>query len=255
MSAPEYKYTDRDVREDLRLEDVAYEYLETYGGEFEPLVMARATLEKYGRLSTSQIRVVLNCMRHDWNVAAELPIPERVGLAEVIEMPKRKPKKGSYYEHRPTHEEQEVLCDVTVFHRPHTYEGFYERNGEKIPYPYMSCPGRTNGRPYSIEVPLLPKVPYVKARNGKMIHLVSDSAAHTFIWHPNLYGWGYDSGRAFRHEGARHLNDPDAIIMTKCRYPSVINNGILIAELPEGVFNPDGTKLKLCKHCTAVEED
>jgi hypothetical protein len=243
MGAPEYRYTDRDVREDPRLEDFAYDYLDTYGGEFEPLVEARTTLAKYGRLGTHQIRVVLNCMRHDWHVANELPVPEHAELAQVVDIdrPKKKFRRGSYYADKPTHEESDKPCGNTSLHRGHTYAGEYIRDGKVYPWEYMHCVGVNNSRALEIEMPLLPKVPYVKARGGKMVHLVGPTA-HAFVWHPNQYGWGYNYGHRWGF-------DPHSVIFTKCRYPSVIRDGILLKEMPVDVLNSDGTTLELCRHC------
>lgn len=75
--AYDYKYTDRDVREDPRLGDLAKAYLLTYGGEFEPLREAQSALLEFGNLTTPMIRKVLNCMRHDHHVASAMPRPAR----------------------------------------------------------------------------------------------------------------------------------------------------------------------------------
>lgn len=76
-TAYDYKYTDRDVREDPRLADLACAYLKTYGGDFEPLLEAKTYLRVVGEPPTAMIRRVLNCMRHDVNVAGQMPVPQR----------------------------------------------------------------------------------------------------------------------------------------------------------------------------------
>ena len=85
MSAPERKYTDADVRADTSLIELAYEYLDTYPGEFDPLVRAQDVVRSGRPLTTPQIRVVLNCMRNDWDIADKMPRP----MAKVIDMPVR----------------------------------------------------------------------------------------------------------------------------------------------------------------------
>lgn len=76
-TAYDYRYTDRDVREDSRLVDLACAYLRTYGGDFEPLIEAKTYLRVVGEPPTAMIRRVLNCMRHDVNVAGKMPVPSR----------------------------------------------------------------------------------------------------------------------------------------------------------------------------------
>jgi hypothetical protein len=60
------RFTDRDVREDPDLASVAYEFVYNYGGDFDFLVQARNYAQQHGRLSVTQARGVLNCMRSDY---------------------------------------------------------------------------------------------------------------------------------------------------------------------------------------------
>lgn len=75
QTAHDYRYTDRDVREDDRLRELAIAYLQQYGGDFDPLVRAKRAMLAGAELTTTIIRTVLNCMRHDVNVADKMPIP------------------------------------------------------------------------------------------------------------------------------------------------------------------------------------
>lgn len=75
VTAHDYRYTDRDVREDPRLTDLAIAYLQQYGGDFDPLVRAKRVMNQGGEMTTVIIRTVLNCMRHDVNVADKMPVP------------------------------------------------------------------------------------------------------------------------------------------------------------------------------------
>ncbi len=75
MSAYDYKYTDRDIRENLNLMKVAHDYLLQYGGDFDYLVRARQYLVIQGSLPTSIARGVLNCMRSDPYWVGRIPAP------------------------------------------------------------------------------------------------------------------------------------------------------------------------------------
>lgn len=84
MFAHDYKYTDRDVREDPDLVKLVSEYLHQYGGDFEFLTSAKRALAAYGALPTGIVRGVLNCMRTDpkWNVP--MPTPSSVPTPLVV---------------------------------------------------------------------------------------------------------------------------------------------------------------------------
>jgi hypothetical protein len=97
-AAPDMKYTDRDVREDSQLTDLAIAYIANYTGEFEPLVDAKELFEEEGSLPIAVIRKVLNCMRHDAQVARNLPRP-RYG-SNVVEMRPTRRTRVEYYEKR-----------------------------------------------------------------------------------------------------------------------------------------------------------
>lgn len=83
----DYRYTDRHVREDPRLTELACAYLKTYGGEFEPLLEAKTYLRVVGEPPTGMIRTVLNCMRHDFSVAGRMPLPQRPELPHLVSLP------------------------------------------------------------------------------------------------------------------------------------------------------------------------
>jgi hypothetical protein len=79
MASDANKFTDQHVRMRPDLRALAVQYALEYTGEFEPLVRANIWAENNGELSIPTARMVLNCMRHDLNVAANLPDP--YGLA------------------------------------------------------------------------------------------------------------------------------------------------------------------------------
>ena len=69
------RYTDRDVKNDERLYQIALEYLGSYSGTFQVLIdMKRAYITGH-RLNVVQIRTILNCMLADPFVV-NMPVPE-----------------------------------------------------------------------------------------------------------------------------------------------------------------------------------
>lgn len=76
MTNPDWKYTDRDVREGgAELVDLALGYLTRYQGEFDYLLDAKARIRDGRSLTVPQVRGVLNCMRHDTRIDYDLPDP------------------------------------------------------------------------------------------------------------------------------------------------------------------------------------
>ncbi len=238
--APERKYTDADVRADPELAELAYEYLETYAGEFEPLVKAQQVLARGSLLTTSLTRVVLNCMRNDWDIADQLPQP----MAKVIDMPVRDdvaapPKKPKKKE--PKWTEREVPCGNTELHHGHNYE--------KDGYEYWHCRGVANDRQDYIYCDAKIKVPFAKAKSGKSVHIVApDGSVFTYI--TNRHGVGY-GGAIFPKLWGFY---PQLTVNLLCKYPSRLKDPILLAEVPEGMLDPQGQPIGLCPHCVKVKE-
>ncbi len=244
MSAPERKYTDADVRADISLIELAYEYLDTYPGEFDPLVRAQDVVRSGRPLTTPQIRVVLNCMRNDWDIADKMPRP----MAKVIDMPvrdndieviprrKRKDKVPSW-------EDRYVDCDSPKLHPPHSYK----KNG----FDQWRCGGKANNRPDHLWIDAKIKTPYVKAKGGKMIHLLGEGSH--FHWYPNRYGDGY--GNLNIGDGMWPRFPPDLNVKLLCKYPSWLRNPMLMWEIPDGLITNDGTPIGLCKYCEKVRDD
>jgi hypothetical protein len=83
-TAPEVRYTERDVRENEELRELAESYVRNYGGEFDPLLRAFNMLSMDGALTTAMTRTVLNCMRHDENVASILPEPKGYTMSDRL---------------------------------------------------------------------------------------------------------------------------------------------------------------------------
>lgn len=92
MARPEWlddpaRYTDQDLREAPLIWAMAEAYAEHYTGEFEPLVEARAMMDRDGRLELAIARKVANCMRQDALLGVPLPPTRAQRVAAVIEMP------------------------------------------------------------------------------------------------------------------------------------------------------------------------
>jgi hypothetical protein len=171
--APEVRYSDRDVREDQSLMNLAMAYIDVYGGDFEPLVAAKSEFAAYGSLTTRTARVVLNCMRYDVNVSASLPAPQRPAL--VYDKPRNRRRRSNEIEHRP--------C---LIREPH-YTHMWTTDSDDL----VDCPGI----PYEInrsmyQLPARIKKPYTFGRGAtSLIHRTTGEGYLT--WHPNWHGYGF----------------------------------------------------------------
>lgn len=83
MTAPDLRYTDRDVRENPLLVPLVEQYLTQYEGEFAFLRDAKIRSAAGLPLGVGMVRGVLNCMRNDTRILFELPTPRF-----SIELPK-----------------------------------------------------------------------------------------------------------------------------------------------------------------------
>lgn len=75
MTAPDLRYTDRDVRENPLLVPLVEQYLTQYEGEFAFLRDAKIRTAAGIGLNVAMVRGVLNCMRNDTRILFELPTP------------------------------------------------------------------------------------------------------------------------------------------------------------------------------------
>ena len=243
-AAPEIRYTDRDVREDESLRELALEYLRQYGGEFEPLTDAQEVMNSGEHLPTQMIRKVLNCMRHDRDWATRMPTPDRTSNVLPFRAPRpRKPQ------------QVDKPCEQTTGHHQHPWE--------KVPwgeyndyYWRYSCPGlpweitrRARVTPAKVNRPL------AVAKTGKLLHSVDPDGAHRVVWKVphHEYGWYSDTHDWVTEDGDLHVH-------LMCKYPSVINKPILLR--PEdieayliGQAAIGRTDIKRCPHCIKVEDE
>jgi hypothetical protein len=193
LSSPEFKYTDRHVREDLELREFAEAYVHGYGGSFEPMLNAKRELRSTGRLETRTARVVLNCARYDQNVQSQLPEPKPFTLELVKDDKKSKAP----------------FCNDP---RPH-YDHYDYSRGRK-----ESC----EGVPWEItrltfDRKIKVKAPFASARTGKVIHRTAGYGS--VEWYPPRHKMGPAKFEGF-------------VVKVLCKYPSYIANPLLFLEEP-----------------------
>lgn len=228
--AYDHRYSDRDVRENPDLRAIALDYLETYGGSFEPLLRLKlysAQLEEGEVLQTQQIRMILNCMRHDPAVASGLPAPKfpymlprqrppaTPEMGKVIQMPKRRGK---------------VDCGNK---EPHEYHGLGTGTWcEGVPFEINRY-----GHAYTQATI---KMNYVASRTGALVHKLTGVAS--LQWTPNRHDWGF-------------LDHPTSVsVKLVCKLPSWVRDGLLFKEEPVHLYTDDAFGKERCPRCFAVTE-
>lgn len=217
----ERKYTDRDVREDSTLKLLAEEYIQNYGGDFEPLVNAVAIYRDTGDLPVSIVRVVLNCMRYDRNVAPHLPNPKKYEMGAVVEIERHRKKRKNYYQD----------CDNFESHYGHSWQG-----EENDTYWCSGVPFLINRETFSTCATV--KFPLAKARHGKLVHHITGEA--WIYWLPPSHTYG--PARAIELQ-----------VKSLCKYPSVIvRPQLLSAEKATSLISLNPADLALCPYCQAV---
>lgn len=82
----DHAYSDRDVREDPRLSNLAHAYIEQYTGSHEAILGKRRKVARGGTLTTAEVRSTLNWMRSDYVWADALFAPNaKVVIPDVGE--------------------------------------------------------------------------------------------------------------------------------------------------------------------------
>lgn len=196
-----WKYTDRDVREDPRLTELAIKYLQETGSTFDPIVRAQRILAEEGALPITAIRTVLNCMRQDFYLKIEMPIPERPLYAVPDDKPKvviPMPKQSK--------------CSRTDVHEPHAIDP--KRWGDK-----NTCWGVKNDRSFYLRTPLKIKVGYIKGRQGMQMHAPHPNKDHHVERYCNQYGDGFVSYGGIMQR---------VVVHTVCRTPGRLTNPMLL---------------------------
>jgi arsenate reductase-like glutaredoxin family protein len=221
LTAPELKYTDRDVREDPTLRELAEAWAQSYGGEFEPLVNAKREYWREGQLSTTTARTVLNCMRNDVNGFRLLRAPRPVVLELVGG--RVTGKLG-----------QPPFCSDPRPHYAHTeYQGRRAQRCAGVPWEinrasYFRTTARIKAR-------------YAAAANSPMYHLTSGKGE--LVWRTD-------------DEHAYGMARPSELwVDLVCRYPSVLKDPMLFLQEPTHLTSTVkldmGKPRKLCRYCAA----
>jgi hypothetical protein len=226
-AAPETKYTERDVRDNPELEELAVEYVEQYSGEFEFLIDMKMRLAQRYALTTPMVKGILNCMRHDPRVSG-LPAPLPPEECSVLELRQPRHRRRPKWNWSVDYPEQ---CSKRESHDGHVWTNKQTELQEW-------CEGieyRIN-RTRASEYPAVVKVPFVAAQGGALVHRVANTG-HWVRWWPNKHEWGFSEAL-----------DPQLWVNLVCRYPSVLKNPRLIAlDQAEKMIELCG--LGWCRHC------
>lgn len=239
--APATRYSDRDVRENTELFDIAARYLQSYRGDFEYLQDCQRHYTVNGSLTVAMTRGVLNCMRNDPRVAGDLPAPkygapDTEATVTPIDRKKKNKRKNKGRRGGINNPRQ---CEKPESHRAHSWDDHNEW-----------C----NGVPFAINregtyVParFKPGVKFVLARGGKMIHGIAPEGNHGFVWVPkqNEYGWLHEDWELFPFR-------VDLDVKLICKYPSWLRNPYLLREsdiLRDGLHHGDLYVTPFCRHC------
>lgn len=235
MSQPEqaydYKYSDRDVRETPELAKLALNYIHEYGGSFEPLIKIKHFLaySEDDELTTAQIRVILNCMRHDVTIAHQMPRPRFPfavprtrfdGGAVVIPMQRNRRR-----------EMGEVACDNEKPHDHHLHSsGDAFCRGVAWPITRFALVP-SNG---------VVKRKFAAGRTGLLVHKLTGQA--TFYWQPYRHNWGF------------HDYPVKVKVKTCCKNPSWLTDAGLFVEEPTHLYTGDEFGKERCSRCFSVNE-
>lgn len=211
--APEIRYSDRDVREDESLLNLAVAYVDVYGGDFEPLVAGKRELAQTGTLSTRTARVVLNCMRYDVNVSASLPAPQSPSLVR----PAKRRRRDMFDMDNP------VQCGDTNSHGAH----WWRPSGECLHTPNPVAESvYCEGVPWAINrgvyyLPARVKKPFVHGRGAtSLLHRTTGEGS--LRWLPRLHEYGF-------------LGTPELRVRTACvNTTRTLINPVLLSKIPEG---------------------
>jgi hypothetical protein len=193
LDAPEFKYTDRHVREDVDLRAFAEAYTSAYGGSFEPMLNAKRELRALGRLETRTARVVLNCARYDQNLSGQLPDPKPPTLELV----------------KPVNSKRVPFCNDP---RPHDYHAEWRGKKREV---CEGIPWEINRHYFFTDVHV--RVEFSAAQQSNIYHRNTGKGSR--IWYPPLHTMGpAEIGR---------LN-----IELVCKYPGRLATPLLFAEEP-----------------------
>jgi len=234
----DYKYSDRDVREDPRLRELAISYINQYGGNFEPLLRAKMAMASGHELNVPQVRMVLNCMRHDAQVSDTLPkprfpfvVPKGGGGGKVIDLIPRQRRRDSMEVVRrqcsntEPHEAHRIVEDDNGFGEP------YNAVCDGIPFPI-------NRKAVLKRIEAKVKAPFAAGKTGGLVH---KTAGYGYTdWMPNRHDWGY------RHQIFK--------VKLVCKNPGWLTWPVLYMEEPAHLYHLSEFPRDRCPRCFTVEE-
>lgn len=217
------------------LREIALDYVEKYGGSFEPLVRAKVALTRGEDLNASQIRVILNCMRLDPNVSSSLPSP-RFGIPSAKRPPSRDAIVIPLQRDKRTPEPTLGPCGKTEPHHRHPWgkpgESKYRRTCEGVIFPI--------NRYGTIGTEAKVKYKFATSKGGKLVHKTTGEAV--VIWHPHDHEWGFD-------ERFTTLK-----LKLECKLPSWLTDPILYKEEPTHLYGDENFGRTRCSRCFTATE-
>lgn len=217
-----FKYTDRQVREDPELLAFAVGYAKDYEGDFDFLLEAKSYALFNDSLPIGVARGVLNCARHDLRVAATLPEPKyAIEEARVTDIRTRQPRRK---------QKLKQCGDGREHHEHHWYDTEQKTVTflcEGIPYAI----NRTESFLATTDI----RAPYCVAKSGRLLHTVDHGL---FIWYPYPHKWGF---YAIKLQ-----------VKLVCKYPSILRDPDLVTEEKAEELLRLGMFTK-CPHCTEEE--
>lgn len=223
MTAPDHAYTDRDVRSDLaKFRSIATKYVQGYTGAFEPLVDAQDAVKEGLELTLPMVRKVLNCMRHDFAVAASLP--------RVVPMTKKSNVVDIFTSSRSRPRDREIRqCDSKSGHYRHNW---WDEEDEDLRYFCEGVEFEINRWNYSR--PATVKAEFALAGGGALVHRTTGKGK--VFWVPEEHDWGF-------------VNQIMSVKVV-CKYPSWLKNPRLYKEEPVDLYDVKSPKpFSRCKHC------
>lgn len=216
-----FKYTDRQVREDPELMAFAIGYAQDYEGDFDFLLEAKSYALANDSLPVGVARGVLNCARHDLRVAADLPEPT---------YPTDPPSQASITDIRSRRRKAKKRSQQCEDSRPH-YPHYWYSGDEPWRNECAGVPWAIN-RSESVITEARIKAPFALAKGGSLLHTVSHG---WFVWQPKYHDWGFVSVKL--------------VVKLVCKYPSILRDPFLIeSESIEGLFG-----VRRCTHCLEEE--
>lgn len=224
------RYTDRDVRENPLLAELAGQYLEAYQGEFPFLADCKARLAVDGKLSTPLVRGVLNCMRADARVQG-MPEP----LEQAVDLgAEAKPARTRKHRRAPECTREDIHSNHYVEDSRYAYRGV--------------CPGKYELNRENYSRPAVFKGLVIGAKAGKLHRPITEREAALQAMQRSWVEW-----RVNPHEPG-FLQDPILSVRPACLKPYIVRVHVSAGTLGKAlellsVPLPNKKPRELCKRC------